>query len=211
MARVRLDDAGRHALRMNRWGLIPAWSKDAKIGYSLTNAAGPRRWIRKRLFRAAFKSRRCLIPSSGFYEWAASGGKHKQPYHFRRIDGALFGFAGLWERWRNPEGQAIETCSIITTTANGVVEPMHDRMPVILAPADYAGWMDSQTTVDDLLVLLKPYPADMMTAVAVNSYVSNVRNQGPDCIRPIDGEQFGKLSRGHVHEHADDLQQKHLF
>jgi putative SOS response-associated peptidase YedK len=184
VATVRLDDAGNRTLRMDKWGLIPAWAKDAKIGYSLTNARAET-VDEKPAFRSAFKSRRCLIPTDGFYEWKATGAKHKQPYYFRRIDGKLLGFAGLWERWKNPEGQAVETCSIITTTANGVVRPVHDRMPVILDPAEYGQWFDPQTEADDLLTLLRPAPDNVMTAVAVSSYVSNARNQGPQCVLPV--------------------------
>jgi putative SOS response-associated peptidase YedK len=183
IATVRLDDAGRHVLRMNKWGLIPAWSKDAKIGYSLTNARAET-VDEKPAFRSAFKARRCLIPADGFFEWLAITPKQKQPYHFRRIDGALLGFAGLWERWKNPEGQTVETCSIITTSANDVVRPVHDRMPVILDPADYGQWLDPRAGADDLLALLRPAPDEVMTAVAVSSYVSNARNQGPRCVLP---------------------------
>jgi putative SOS response-associated peptidase YedK len=136
-------------------------------------------------FRSAFKARRCLIPAGDFFDWQATGAKHKQPYHFRRIDGALLGFAGLWERWKNAEGQVVETCSIITTSANGIVRPVHDRMPVILDPADYGQWLDPRTGSDDLLQLLRPAPEEGMTAIAVSSYVSNARNQGPQCVLPV--------------------------
>jgi putative SOS response-associated peptidase YedK len=184
VATVRLDDTGKRTLRMNKWGLIPAWSKDAKIGFSLTNARAET-VDEKPAFRSAFKSKRCLIPTDGFFEWKATGGKHKQPYHFRRIDGKLLGFAGLWERWKNPEGQVIETCSIITTSANGVVRPVHDRMPVILDPANYGEWLGPRTGAEDLLQLLRPAPDEAMTAVAVSGYVSNARNQGPQCVLPV--------------------------
>jgi putative SOS response-associated peptidase YedK len=184
VATVRLDDAGRHTLRMNKWGLIPAWSKDAKIGFSLTNARAET-VAEKPAFRSAFKSKRCLIPADGFYEWRAISAKVKQPYHFARLDGGLLGLAGLWERWTNPESHSVETCTIITTTPNRVTAPVHDRMPVILAPGDYAVWLDARSTADDLLAMLKPYPADEMTAVAVSSYVSNARNQGPQYLLPV--------------------------
>jgi putative SOS response-associated peptidase YedK len=184
VATVRLDDAGKRTLRMNKWGLIPAWSKDAKIGVSLTNARAET-VDEKPAFRSAFKSKRCLIPTDCFYEWQPTGGKLKQPFHFRRIDGKLLGFAGLWERWKNPEGQVVETCSIITTTANCVERPVHDRMPVILDPVNYGQWLDPRTGADDLLALLRPAPDEAMTAVAVSSYVSNARNQGPHCVLPV--------------------------
>jgi putative SOS response-associated peptidase YedK len=116
VAVVRLDDAGKRSLRMDRWGLIPSWAKDAKISFSLTNARAET-VDEKPAFRSAFKARRCLIPTDGFFEWQATGGKHKQPFYFRRLDGALLKFAGLLERWKNPESQVIETCTIITTSA----------------------------------------------------------------------------------------------
>ena len=169
VATLRLDDAGGRVLRMNKWGLIPAWSKDPKIGFSLKNARAET-VDEKPAFRSAFKSRRCLIPSSGFYEWQPTGGKHKQPYYFRRSDGALLGFAGLWEHWRNSEGQSIETCSIITTTANGVVRPVHDRMLVILDPTQYGQWLDPRASAEELLVTLRPEAEEWMTAFPVSSY-----------------------------------------
>jgi putative SOS response-associated peptidase YedK len=184
IATVRLDDAGHRVLRMDRWGLIHAWSKDPKIGFSLTNAKGET-VEEKPAFRLAFKSRRCLIPADGFFEWKATRGKHKQPYHFQRIDGKLLGFAGLWERWKNHEGQVGESCTIITTSANGIVRPVHDRMPVILDPVEYGQWLDPRTGADDLLQLLRPAPEHELTAVAVSRYVSNARNQGPQCLQPV--------------------------
>jgi putative SOS response-associated peptidase YedK len=184
VATVRLEDAGHRTLQMNKWGLIPGWAKDPKIGFSLTNARAET-VDEKPAFRSAFKARRCLIPSSGFYEWKATGANHKQPYHFRRLDGALLGFAGLWERWKNPEGQVIVTCSIITTSANGIVQPVHDRMPVILDPADYGQWLDPRASAADLLALLRPAQEDALTAIPVSSYVSNSRNQGPQCVLPV--------------------------
>jgi putative SOS response-associated peptidase YedK len=182
VAVVRLDDTGRRTLRMDKWGLIPAWSKEAKIGFRLTNARAET-VSEKPAFRSAFKSRRCLIPADGFYEWLAITSKQKQPYHFHRIDGALLGFAGLWERWTNPESQVIESCTIITTSANGVVKPIHDRMPVILDPADYGQWLDPRAGADDLRALLRPFGDEAMTTIAVSNFVSNVRNQGPECVQ----------------------------
>jgi putative SOS response-associated peptidase YedK len=156
---------------------------DAKIAYSLINARAET-ITEKPAFRGAFKSRRCLIPSDGFFEWKNAGTKHKQPFHFRRIDGAVVGFAGLWERWQDPNGENVETCSIITTEANAVVKPVHDRMPVILDPADYGQWLDVRAGADELLALLRPFPEEALTAFPVSSYVSNARNQGPQCLQP---------------------------
>jgi putative SOS response-associated peptidase YedK len=182
VATVRLDNAGRHVLRMNRWGLIPSWSRDAKLAASLINARAET-VATKPAFRAAFKARRCLIPSDGYYEWKATGGKHKQPFHFRLVDGRLFAFAGLSERWHDQDGQSVETCAIITTEANAVVRPVHDRMPVILDPEVYGQWLDPRAGSDDLLLLLRPSPAEALTAFPVTSHVNNAKNQGAECLQ----------------------------
>jgi putative SOS response-associated peptidase YedK len=133
-------ESGERELVQVRWGLIPFWAKDASIGAKTINAraegiAG------KPAFRAAFKSRRCLIPADGFYEWLRTG-TVKQPFCFEVRDGELFAFAGLWERWRNSAGEWIRSCSILTTTRNAVTSQVHDRMPVILDKADYELWLD---------------------------------------------------------------------
>ncbi|HKI36710.1 MAG TPA: SOS response-associated peptidase [Gemmataceae bacterium] len=182
VAAVRLDD-GRRALVLLRWGLIPSWAKDPGIGNSLINARSETA-AEKPSFRSAFRQRRCLVPASGFYEWQATGGKHKQPYHFRRRDGKPFAFAGLWERWHDGDGQPVETCAILTTEANAVVRPVHDRMPVILPPGDFAAWLDPRTPGAEVGALLRPYPAEEMTGVPVGRYVSNPRNEGPQCLTP---------------------------
>jgi putative SOS response-associated peptidase YedK len=181
VAAVRLAEGeGRRRIALLRWGLIPSWSKDPRMGQSLINARAET-VAEKPAFRAAFKARRCLIPASGFYEWQATGGKHKQPYHIRMRDGQPFAFAGLWERWL-AEGEPVETCAILTTTPNAVVRPVHQRMPVIVAPGDFAAWFDPATPPAELHALLRPYPADEMTAVPVGRYVSNPRNEGPRCL-----------------------------
>jgi putative SOS response-associated peptidase YedK len=183
VAVVRQDD-GRRALVPLRWGLIPPWSKDSRVGYSLINARAET-VAEKPAFRAAFKARRCLVPAGGFFEWKATGGKHKQPFHIRMRDGRPFALAGLWERWHGGDGgEAVETCVILTTEANELVRPLHDRMPVILAPADFGAWFDPRTPAAELHALLRPYPAEEMEAVPVGSYVSNPRNEGPQCLAP---------------------------
>jgi putative SOS response-associated peptidase YedK len=132
-------------------------------------------------FRSAFKRRRCLIPADGFYEWR-KGTIPKQPFHFRRRDGEPFAFAGLWERWSGEE-QTIESCTIITTDANDVVRPLHDRMPVILEPRDYARWLDPVCSDPGVLQeMLRPYPAGLMTTVPVSTFVNNARNEGEGCL-----------------------------
>jgi putative SOS response-associated peptidase YedK len=169
-----------------RWGLIPSWAKEKKIAASLINARSDT-VATKPAFRAAFKRRRCLILSDGFYEWRKSASTQeapKQPFHIRMSDGSPFGFAGLWEHWSG-ENPPIESCTIITTDANDVVRPLHDRMPVILEARDYARWLDPATADPGVLQeMLRPYPADQMTAVAVNSYVNNARNEGEECLAP---------------------------
>jgi putative SOS response-associated peptidase YedK len=176
VAALRLDGE-RRTLALLRWGLIPSWARDEKIGHSLINARAET-VAEKSAFRAAFKARRCLVPASGFYEWVQTGAKHKQPYHIARKDGAPFAFAGLWERWHGDE-EPVETCAILTTEANAAVRPVHDRMPVILDAQDFGAWLDPRTPAAELHALLRPYPADTMTTIPVGRYVSNPRNEGP--------------------------------
>lgn len=192
---------------MLRWGLIPSWAKDASVGSRLINARAET-VAEKPSFRNAFRRRRCLIPADGFYEWQATNGR-KRPMRIVRKDGGLFAFAGLWESWRPrpapsaigvPTGgdagaqsngsaadQVIYTCTIITTAANDALRPIHERMPVILPPEAYDLWLDRD--VDDpeaLLPLLKPRPDDELTAYPVSTIVNDVRNDAPDCIKPLE-------------------------
>jgi putative SOS response-associated peptidase YedK len=152
---VRQED-GKRRLAMLRWGLIPSWAKDAKIGYRLINARSDT-VATKPSFRSAFKRRRCLVAADGFYEWKRDG-KVKQPFFIHRRDEEPFAFAGLWEGWENPEdGKEVQSCSLITTEANELMAPIHDRMPVILAESAYDRWLDAGEPVSDLQSLLKPY------------------------------------------------------
>lgn len=184
VAVVRLDREGaRREFTLMRWGLIPAWAKDPAIGNTLINARAETA-ADKPSFRAAFKRRRCLIPADGFYEWQKLEGR-KQPYFIGLPDRQAFGFAGLWEHWEGADGSAVDTCTILTTTANERVRFLHDRMPVILHRPDYAGWLDPKTPPDFLLHLLRPYPAEDMIAYAVSTLVSNPANESPDCIVPL--------------------------
>lgn len=152
-----------------RWGLIPSWAKDMAIGSKLINARSET-VAAKPSFRSAFKHRRCLIPTNGFYEWQPLGGsKKKQPYFIGLQNDDPFTLAGLWERWESPEGDILETCTILTTTANELVSPIHDRMPVILQTQDYDQWLDPNfKQADKLQGLLKPYPAAAMQAYPVS-------------------------------------------
>jgi putative SOS response-associated peptidase YedK len=165
-----------------RWGLIPSWSKDAKIAYKFTNARAET-VADKPSFRSAFKQRRCLIPASGFYEWKRDA-KQKQPFFIRPRDEELFSFAGLWETWHDREGEIIESCAVITTEANELMRPIHDRMPVILDPESEAVWLDPHAATEDLRSLLVPFASERMEAYPVDLYVNNAKNQGPRCIEP---------------------------
>src|SRR2546427_4224203 len=144
-----------------RWGLIPSWSKDSSASAKMINARAETAGILP-AFRDAMKSRRCLIPADGFYEWARAG-KTKQPYCFEVNEGELFAFAGIWDRWRDASGKTVATCSILTTTPNAVTSAVHDRMPVILDPDDYDLWLDPGVkNVSAASELLKPYDARLM-------------------------------------------------
>ncbi|BDI30991.1 DUF159 family protein [Capsulimonas corticalis] len=166
----------KRVLETAKWGLIPSWAKDPKIGAKMTNARAET-VAEKPAFRSALARRRCLIPADGFYEWRAQleGEKgKKQPYYFHLIGGDLFAFAGLWEVWRDPAGDWLKSCSIITTTANEVVEPIHDRMPVILRPEDIDRWLSPEPyETQDLLSMLTPYPAEAMEAYPVGTAVNS--------------------------------------
>jgi putative SOS response-associated peptidase YedK len=164
-----------------RWGLVPSWATDLSIGNRLLNARAET-VIEKPAFRTAFLRRRCLIPADGFYEWQTVAGK-KYPIHFRFHDGRLFAFAGLWERWSAPDGVVIESCTILTTSANELLRPIHDRMPVILDPKDHPAWLDPQNKdAGGLRLLLRGWLAEEMQAVPANARVNNPRNEGPECL-----------------------------
>lgn len=175
-----------------KWGLIPSWAKDHKIGNRLINARGET-LAEKPSFRAAFKRRRCLIPATGFYEWQRNpDGRTKTPMHIALKSGAPFAFAGLWESWHSPEGQHIQCCTIITTEPNDLMAPIHNRMPVIL-PADvYDLWLDpaERTDLQDHLV---PYSAREMIAHPVSTLVNNPMNDSSDCLKPAQPPEQGAL------------------
>jgi putative SOS response-associated peptidase YedK len=176
---------GERELLQVRWGLIPFWAKDAKIGYSLINARAEG-VDTKPLFREAFKrGRRCLILADGYYEWEKKG-TPKQPWRYTLKDGGPFAFAGLWERWEKaPDGVPVESCTIITTEANALAAKLHDRMPVILAPDDFPAWLgEDSASPPELLALLNPYRANAMRAYRVSTAVNSVKNYGPECIEP---------------------------
>ncbi|MBD2346547.1 SOS response-associated peptidase [Anabaena subtropica] len=171
-------------LRKLHWGLIPSWAKDRAIASKLINARAET-VAEKPSFRSAFKQRRCLVVADGFYEWQKQKSK-KQPFYFRLQDGQPFGFAGLWEKWKAPGSEEITSCTIVTTVANELLQPIHDRMPVILAPQDYDLWLDPQEQkLQALQHLLSPYPAAAMTSYPVSILVNSPKHNSPECIIPV--------------------------
>ena len=166
-----------------RWGLVPAWTSEPQAAYSTINARAET-VAEKPAFRQAFRRRRCLIPADGFYEWQAVG-KGKQPYCIAPADGQPFAFAGLWERWER-DGQGLESGTILVTQANALLAPLHDRMPVILDPADEARWLDPHVTDPAALrPLLVPCPSARLRAWPVSAAVNSTRHDGPDLMAPV--------------------------
>jgi putative SOS response-associated peptidase YedK len=182
---VRQQRAGRQREPvLLRWGLIPHWARDRDWGGRTINARAETVET-KPAFRDPFRERRCLVVATGFYEWQKSAGR-KQPYLIRRHDRKPLAFAGLWDRWQGPTDEVVESCTIVTTDANGIVRPIHDRMPVILQPADYDRWLDSATRdTQQLRHLLEPVPDEVLTAHPVSSLVNKPANDVPECVVPI--------------------------
>ncbi|RJG05752.1 SOS response-associated peptidase [Noviherbaspirillum cavernae] len=169
-----------------RWGLIPSWARDAASLPLLHNARGET-VADKPMFRQAFRKRRCLIAASGFYEWkAVPGQKSKQPFYISFKDDTPMSFAGLWESSRTADGEPLDTCTIITTGANHILEPIHHRMPLILERADWDTWLDPGfNNTERLAALVKPFEADKMQAWGVSHAVNRVANDAPALVRPI--------------------------
>lgn len=175
---IRLRDGKRHA-ELLRWGLVPSWADDPKIGNRLINARADT-VASKPSFRSAFKRGRCLVLADGFYEWK-SAGKAKQPFFIRLKSDEPFAFAGLSEHWHRGE-QTVDSCALITTEPNELMAAIHDRMPAIMRPVDYDAWLDP--TFERAGELLRPYPADEMVAYPVSMIVNNPRNEDAACIEP---------------------------
>lgn len=176
-----VNDGEKNRLGTLRWGLIPPWAKDPKLGYKMINARGET-LAEKPAFRRAFRRQRCLIPADGFYEWKQMG-KEKQPYYIRLKSGEPFAFAGLWERWPSPDGTVIHSCTIITTKANEQLAELHPRMPVILKKEDEALWLNRKC--EDLALLqelLRPYPGEEMEIYPVSAEVNSAKNDYPSLI-----------------------------
>jgi putative SOS response-associated peptidase YedK len=184
---VRQSASGENEAVNLRWGLVPFWAKDLKIGARMINARSETA-ATKPSFRAAFKSRRCLVLADGFYEWKKVG-TQKQPYYISRHDDQPFCFAGLWESWRDKSvdsAKPVETCTILTTDANATMQPLHDRMPVILPREQYAIWLDKEfSNVEQLEELLVPQATDDLRTYPVDKLVNRPVNDTPECIKPI--------------------------
>jgi putative SOS response-associated peptidase YedK len=184
VATIRQDrKEPKRTFKLMRWGLIPYWVKEGSFGASTINAVSETA-ADKPAFREPLRRRRCLIPADGFYEWKQIGVRQKQPYHIGLADEGLFAFAGLWDRWNAPEGKVIESCTILTTEANTLLKPIHDRMPVILKPDDFDRWLDPGITDPKRVVdLLKPYDPRLMRVYPVSTTVNRVENDGLECAK----------------------------
>jgi len=181
-------------LSLMRWGLIPSWAQDSSVAAQMINARSETA-ATKPAFRGALKFRRCLILADGFYEWLRTG-KSKQPNCFEVNDGQLFAFAGLWDRWKDPSGNWMKTCSILTTTPNAVTAPIHDRMPVILDPDAYDLWLDPRMqNVVEVSELLKPCDARLMRCYPVSTRINHVANDDEEFSAPVQLAQIQNRQR----------------
>ena len=181
---VTVTNDGTRRAEFMRWGLVPFWAKDLKIGNRMINAVGET-LATKPAFRAAFKKRRCLILANGFFEWRKDG-ESKIPNYIFLKSRETFAFAGLWETWKSPEGETVKSCTIVTTRPNEFIEPIHNRMPVILSEETEALWLDPMTEDPNILQpLLQPSPVEQMESYQVSTFVNSPRNQGPECIKPV--------------------------
>ena len=185
---VRINANGQRELVRMRWGLVPRWAKNPSIGARLINARGET-IADKPSFRMSYRRHRCLIPADGFYEWMTVSGRgteahsRKQPVRAGMKDAALFGLAGLFERWRSPEGEVLDTCSIVTTDANSLLKAVHDRMPVIIAPEHFSRWLDPAS--EDVADLIAPFPSEAMYYYPVSIRVNNVHNDDATLIERV--------------------------
>ena len=180
---IHPEPQGGRVPALMRWGLIPTWAKDEKMSYSTFNARADG-IESKPAFRGAWRAgRRCLVVTDGFYEWRKSD---KQPFAIGRVAGKLTVMAGLWEEWTSPAKERIRSCTVITTEPNESLIPIHNRMPVILAEADWPAWLgETPAGAADLKALLRPYPSEDLTMWPIDKAVGNVRNDGPELIKPV--------------------------
>jgi putative SOS response-associated peptidase YedK len=181
---VSLDaESGRRHISLMRWGLVPSWARDERIGLNTINARAEEA-AAKPAFREALKKRRCLIPADAFYEWQRQSPKTRQPYAIGLKSGEPCAFAGLWESWQPPAGEALTTFTILTTTPNELMAPIHDRMPVLVAPRNYERWLDPDQKAASATDLLEPYPAEEMEAWMVSDRVGKVQSNDPELLLP---------------------------
>jgi putative SOS response-associated peptidase YedK len=189
------DDARRRYLSDLRWGLIPSWAKDPKVGDRMINARAES-LADKPAYERAFRRHRCLVPAEGFYEWQRRGSR-KQPMFIHRRDGEPMAFAGLWAAWRDqgeggpadPDGEWLRSCTIVTTNANNTIAPLHDRMPVVLEERDWDRWLDPDSRdVDVLTHLLQPASDDLLVAYPVGTAVNSADNDGPELVERVELE-----------------------
>lgn len=180
-----INDGSKNRLGFLKWGLIPPWAKDEKIGYKMINARAET-LTEKPSFRNAFQKKRCIIIADSFYEWKRKNDNTKTPMRIKLKSNDLFGMAGLWERWISPEGKPLYSCTVITTNPNKLVEDIHDRMPVILKPEDEKIWLDpTNNDMKGLQHLLKPLPEELMEAYEVSGMVNSPKNNSPKLIEQI--------------------------
>ncbi len=177
---VIINENGEKNLEFFQWGLIPFWAKDKKIGYKMINTRAET-ISEKPSFKFAFQKRRCLIPANGFYEWRK---EDKQPFFFQLKNSEIFSFAGIWENWKSPEGDYIQTCSIITTSANNFMKEIHHRMPAILPKEQEITWLSNETQ-EKLLLLLQPFSSDEMITRKISKNVNSVNNNFKELIEII--------------------------
>ena len=181
---LAVTNDGERRGEMMRWGLVPSWAKDIKIGNRMINAVSETA-SSKPAFRSAFRQRRCLVLADGFFEWRKEG-KARVPLYFTQKSGEPMALAGLWENWKSPEDEWIRSCTILTTAANSFIEPVHNRMPVILSAETEPLWLDPLTeTPDNLEPLLVPAPPEWLDVREVSPVVNNARSEGPGCIAPV--------------------------
>jgi putative SOS response-associated peptidase YedK len=190
---VAVGSDGARRLGTFKWGLVPTWAKDPSIGNRMINLRAET-VSEKPSFRRTLAKHRCIIPADGFYEWKDMGkGRKKQPFFIRARDGTALAFAGLWEAWKEKDAsddEWLRTCTIITTEPNKLLEPIHNRMPVVLPPESWDTWLDRDNTdVDELTTLLKPAPDDLLELFPVSTAVNSVANDGEDLVLPLEGHE----------------------
>lgn len=179
---VREDDAGSRECAEARWGLVPHWAKDLSLGNKLFNARCET-VAEKSSFRNAIRHRRCIVPASGFFEWAETP-KGKVPYYITAREGSPFSIAGIWENWKTPGGGMLESCTLLTTEANSLMATIHERMPVILQPSDFEAWLDrSVTDSQELQRFYQPYPAELMQEWPVSTFINSPVHNSYECIQ----------------------------